>query len=185
MVKLLKFLQWQQPAKRWILKSPHHMEFLKLADEHFKEITFLWTHRDVERSIPSFLSMVSHSRVIFSDKVSKYDVAAHWVPKTGYMLDKGINFRKNNQKGRTFIDIEYNAFIDDSLKVMKGIYNHDGGMDEILERRILQADNDNPQGKYGIHEYSLADFGLNRDDIRKQTGNYQEYFNGKQEKQPI
>jgi hypothetical protein len=185
MVKLLKFLQWQQPAKRWILKSPHHMEFLDLADEHFHDITFLWTHRDLERSIPSFLSMVSHSRVIFSDNVSKNDVAAHWVPKTGYMLNKGISFRKNNRKNRKFIDIEYAEFLNNSIGELKGIYNHDGGMDETLEKKILQADNDNPQGKYGIHEYSLADFGLTENDIRRQSINYQEYFNGKQKEQPI
>jgi hypothetical protein len=129
--------------------------------------------------------MVSHSRVIFSDEVSKYDVAAHWVPKTGYMLNKGIYYRKSNQNNRKFIDIQYHEFINDSLEVMKGIYDHSGGMDEILEKRILQADKDNPQGKYGIHEYSLADFGLTEEDIRKQTSNYQEFFNGKQEEQPI
>jgi len=181
MVKLMKFLQWQQPAKRWILKSPHHMEFLDLADKHFEDITFLWTHRDVNRSIPSFLSMVSHSRVIFSDKVDKQVVADHWVNKTGYMLEKGINFRKSNPNNRKFIDIHYDEFIKDSIGVMRNIYNHTGGMDENLEAKIKLANDENPPGKYGIHEYSLGDFGLSEEDINRQTNTYQEFFHGRKE----
>ena len=68
--KLMKLLQWQRPAKRWILKSPHHLEFLDIADKTFGELHFLWTHRDPCVSIPSFLSMMSHSRALFSDDVS-------------------------------------------------------------------------------------------------------------------
>ena len=57
MVKLLKLLQWQQPGKRWILKTPHHLEFLPQAKKYFGDVQFIWTHRDVNESIPSFLSM--------------------------------------------------------------------------------------------------------------------------------
>jgi len=185
MVKLMKFLQWQQPAKRWILKSPHHMEFMEQADKHFEDVTFLWTHRDVNRSIPSFLSMVSHSRVIFSDQVDKHVVAKHWVRKTGYMLEKGINFRKGNPNERRFIDIHYNHFIHNSLDVMTNIYDHAGAMDAKLEAKIKLANEKNPQGKYGVHEYSLADFGLTENNIKLNTKTYQDYFNGKSEEQSI
>ena len=177
MIKLLKFLQWQQPARRWILKSPHHMEFLEQADKHFNDVTFLWTHRDATRSVPSFLSMVSHSRVIFSDKVDKHDVAQHWVRKTGYMLDKGVSFRKDNPNRREFIDIHYDHFINNSMDVMRSIYRDE--MDIDLEQKIEKADQENPQGKYGVHEYSLGDFGLTESDIIKSTQSYQDYFNGK------
>ncbi len=95
-VKLLKLLQYQRPAKRWVLKSPHHMEFLDLANRHFGRVHFIWTHRNILESLPSFISMVAHSQTIFSDQVSLDRVARHWVKKTGYMLSKGIEFRKAN-----------------------------------------------------------------------------------------
>ena len=81
-VKLLKYLQVQRPGKRWVLKSPHHMEFLDLAQRHFGDVQFIWTHRDLGESLPSFLSMVAHSRAIFSDRVTAEQVAGHWVRKT-------------------------------------------------------------------------------------------------------
>jgi len=33
--KLLKLLQWQRPGKRWVLKSPHHLEFLGLMEKYY------------------------------------------------------------------------------------------------------------------------------------------------------
>jgi hypothetical protein len=86
--RLMRFLQWQQPGKRWILKSPHHLEFLPLVEKYYGEACFLWTHRDLTECIPSFLSMVCHSRAIFSDHVLVEDVVSHWVRKTSYMLEK-------------------------------------------------------------------------------------------------
>ncbi len=69
-IKLLKLLQCQRPAKRWILKSPHHLEFMNLIAGKIPEVRFFWTHRNPLESIPSFMSMMAHSRSIFSDKVS-------------------------------------------------------------------------------------------------------------------
>jgi len=185
-VKLLKLLQWQKPAKRWVLKSPHHLEFLPLVHKFFPDVRFLWTHRDVHRSIPSFLSMMAHSRMIFSNNVSLQGVAGHWVRKSGYMLNKGLDFRTSDHKEGLFTDIFYNDFLDDSLKSLRKIYNNYGGISEELAERFRQAEILNPPGKYGVHEYKTGDFGLSRDDIDKHTAEYQNFINdlsyGKQEK---
>ena len=53
--KLLKFLQWINPAKRWVLKTPHHLEFPHLIEKHFGKVHFLWPHRELQESVPSFL----------------------------------------------------------------------------------------------------------------------------------
>ncbi|MEA3479732.1 MAG: sulfotransferase, partial [Bacteroidota bacterium] len=174
MIKLLKFLQWQRPAKRWILKSPHHMEFLDIADKNFENISFLWTHRDVKHSVPSFLSMVSHSRVIFSDKVNNQTVAKHWVRKTAYMLEKGVRFRNANSNQRDFKDIFYDDFINNPMEILGNIYQDYGGINEELSSRLIHANEVNPQGKYGIHEYALSDFGLAHNDILLTTSSYHE-----------
>jgi hypothetical protein len=96
LVKLMKLLQWQRPGKRWILKSPHHLEFTDQIDRHFDDVHFLWTHRDVTECIPSFISMAAHSRVIFSDNADGNAIARHWIRKTGFMLQKGLDYRLKN-----------------------------------------------------------------------------------------
>ncbi|MGE5423929.1 MAG: sulfotransferase, partial [Syntrophothermus sp.] len=68
-IKLLKLLQWQRPARRWILKSPHHLEFAEIISKNFGDVHFLWPHRNIYESIPSFLSMVTYTNMIFSDNI--------------------------------------------------------------------------------------------------------------------
>ena len=176
MVKLLKLLQWQCPGKRWILKSPHHLEFTHLIDRHFDEVHFLWTHREVTECIPSFISMASHSRVIFTDRVDGHEIARHWVRKTGYMLHKGLEYRLQNERKNQFTDIIYNDLKDSSEMVLTRIYSLDGGITPELLNKFQWAEHENPMGKYGIHEYDLDDFGISKEDILKATEEYRSFL---------
>jgi hypothetical protein len=175
MIKLLKLLQWQRPAKRWVLKTPHHMEFLALASKHFKDIHFIWTHRNVYDSIPSFLSMVAYSRALFSNEVNAEQVAEHWVRKTGFMLDKGLEFRNNGNK-HIITDVDYKELIKDALAVVRKIYANQGDrVTPELEDTFQNANAENPQGKYGKHVYLLSDFGIDDRYLDEFTVNYQKF----------
>lgn len=173
--KLMKFLQWQRPAKRWVLKTPHHLEFLDLATKYFNDVQFVWTHRDALEAIPSFLSMVSYSRILFSDKVEPYDVAQHWVKKIGYMTSQAIDFRNKNKEAK-FIDVSYLDLIQDSLPIMKRIYNARGiEINSELEETFRNTEQINPKGKYGVHKYKVEDFGIDQQFITDQTDHYQKF----------
>lgn len=175
MVKLLKLLQWQRPARRWILKSPHHLEFPDLIDKHFEDVHFLWTHREVTECIPSFISMVAHSRVIFSDEVDGSEVARHWIRKTGYMLQKGLEYRLKVPGKSQFTDVFYEDLRDKAQEALTEIYIHDGGITPELLSTFRRVEKENPMGKYGIHEYHLEDFGVTKEDILNETRNYREF----------
>jgi len=176
-VKLLKFLQWQRPAKRWILKSPHHLEFLHLVDKYYGKVRYLWTHRRLEEAIPSFLSMVSHSRMIFSNDVRLEDVASHWVRKTGFILGKGYEYRNKASLNGRFSDINYEIFSKDPFPVLKELYSGLGGISEAQMQRFLQTEYNNPQGKYGRHLYTPGDFGLTEAEILRFVDGYEHFHN--------
>ncbi len=169
--KLMKLLQWQRPAKRWILKSPHHLEFLNIADKTFGELHFLWTHRDPCISIPSFLSMMSHSRALFSNDVSLEKVADHWVKKSTFILNKGIEYRKAQPQDR-FHDINYYDLVDNAGSILEEIYKGLGGIPDELMQQFIRTELENPPRKYGVHQYSLGDFGLSKEDIEKRIVAY-------------
>jgi len=175
-VKLLKLLQWQNPGKRWILKSPHHLEFPELIEKHFGEVHFLWTHRTVYESIPSFLSMVASSRLIFSDQFDLTTLSRHWLRKSGYMLEKMMEFRKKPHNEEKFTDIFYEEAVRDPMPGLTRIYGKNGGLSSDLKRRFEQADQQNPFRKYGVHTYSLNDFGLTEKDIDAVTNTYREFL---------
>jgi len=174
MVKLLKLLQWQRPGKRWVLKTPHHLEFLDLVDKYFGDVQYIWTHRNIYESIPSFLSMVAYSRVMFSGKVDKHEVAGHWVRKNGYMLKKALDFIKDDHHSERFTHIRYKNLVEDAMGVMERIYADRGEqISPALKKLFEKANQKNGQGKYGQHIYSLKDFGIDEAYIDKYTNEYQ------------
>ncbi len=173
--KLMKLLQWQKPAKRWILKSPHHLEFMHLADKVFGDVKFLWTHRDPCVSIPSFLSMMSHSWALFSDDVSLEKVARHWVRKSTFILEKGIEYRKKNEQA-DFLDIQYEDLVQNSRRILEQIYKNEGGIPKNLMQLFKETEADNPSQKYGIHQYSLKDFDLTKEDIAGRIVQYMKFI---------
>jgi hypothetical protein len=174
-VQLLKLLQYQRPAKRWVLKSPHHMEFLDLAKSHFGQVHFIWTHRNIFESLPSFISMVAHSQTIFSDQVSLDMVARHWVKKTGYMLSKGIEFRKTNP-GAKFTDVFYGDIVASPMSVLGEIYRNGLSISPELYQIFLDTDRQNAPNRYGTHKYNLQDFNLDSDELNKTTGIYSDFL---------
>ncbi|MCD4730182.1 MAG: sulfotransferase, partial [Bacteroidales bacterium] len=172
--KLMKFLQWQRPAKQWVLKTPHHLEFLDLAEKYFEDVQFIWTHRNVQEAIPSFLSMVAYSRVLFSNEVDSNEVAQHWVKKIGYMLNRAMEYRDKNNHIKRFIDISYQELVKDSHTVMERVYgNRNMEITDELKQIFVNSEQINPKGKYGIHKYKLADFSIDADFIDKHTREYQ------------
>ncbi len=174
--KLLKFMQWKKPAKRWVLKTPHHLEFPDLIEKYFGEVHYLWPHRRIYESVPSFLSMVTYNHMIFSNHVDEKRIAAHWVRKTGYMLDKALDYRARDNNPARFTDIYYDDLIRNSEKELSRIYSLDGGLTPELITRFGIHEQDHPHRKYGTHHYSLADFGLTEADIDKYTSRYQKFI---------
>jgi hypothetical protein len=174
MVKLLKLLQWQRPAKRWVLKTPHHLEFLDLAKKYFGDVQFIWTHRDIHEAIPSFLSMVAHSRILFSNDVDANEVARHWVRKIGYMLSRAMDFRLKNSENVFINDVLYKNLVNDSKSVLSKIYqNQNLEITPELQMIFENTEKSNPRGKYGFHKYAHGDFGIDRDFIDRFTMPYQ------------
>lgn len=175
--KLLRFLQWQRPGKRWVLKTPHHLEFPDLVLKHFGDVQFVWTHRDVLEAIPSFLSMVAYSRGLFSNSIDIDEIAKHWVRKIGFMLERAMSFRSADDHYKRFVDVHFSELISDSQSVLSKIYSHrHQSISPSLEKCFIQNEKNNPKGKYGAHQYAVTDFGITNDFILKETNAYQKFY---------
>ena len=111
--KVLRILHWQRPGSTWVLKTPHHMEYLDVFLKVFPGATVIQTHRDPRKTIPSFCSMVAHARGILSDRVDPGEIAGHWCRKTRRMVDMAMQTRAKTDPGR-FIDVSYYDLVDGS-----------------------------------------------------------------------
>ncbi len=176
--KILQVLCWQHPGRCWVLKTPHHMEYLNVFLKVFPGATVVQTHRDPRKALPSFCSMVAHGRAIFSDHVDPKEIARHWCRKTHRMVELTLQTRAEANPGR-FVDVSYYDLIKDPMTQLHRIHGQAGiNFGSEAMRKAEQYTNAHPQNRFGKHAYRLGDFGLNEDMI-------EEYFSGYREKHAI
>ena len=173
---LLQILQWQRPGKHWVLKTPHHLEYLDVLLKVFPEATVVQTHRDPQKSVVSFCSMVAHGRGIFSDRVHTREIAAHWVAKTRRLVERAIAVRDSADADR-FLDVSYHDLLADPISQLRRLYTRSGIAFGDRALRAAQATaRNNVQHRYGRHAYALQSFGLTRDSIERCFGFYREKY---------
>lgn len=167
--RLLRVLTWQQPGRRWVLKTPEHLEHLDALLRVFPEATVVWTHRDPLATMASFCSMVAHGRGVFSDHVDAHEVGQHWLRKVRRMGLRALDVRTRHPE--RFVDVAYEDLVRDPMGQIERIY---AAMGEPLTDRARAAmqrlDARNVQHRHGVHRYALEDFGLTRDDVDRELG---------------
>ena len=109
----------------WVLKTPHHLEYLDVILAVFRDVSVVQTHRDPKKSIPSFCSMVAHATGLWSDRVDPQEIAAHWMRKTLRMIERSMNVRKTSPDG-VFVDVLYRDLVADPIGALRTVYRSAG-----------------------------------------------------------
>mmetsp|Transcript_24758 Transcript_24758/g.38579 ORF Transcript_24758/g.38579 Transcript_24758/m.38579 type:complete len:228 (-) Transcript_24758:114-797(-) len=167
--KILQFLQWSDkrlgyPKRRFLLKTPEHLDHFNDLITCFPDARFVYSHRNVLESVPSFLSLIAHGWAVFSDSVEIDHVVKHWLPKLKRMCERTIEFRKENDE--KFIDIHYKEFLNDPIDFMKKISRRlDVEFGDEEEKSLDLWIKNNAQHKNGKHIYSAEQFGLTKEEI--------------------
>ncbi|HEY2773562.1 MAG TPA: sulfotransferase [Candidatus Binatia bacterium] len=173
---LLRVLAHQHGPRRFVLKTPHHLEYLDVLRRVFPGVRVVQTHRDPTRTLASFCSMVWHGRGIFSDDVDAREVGAHWSRKIGRMLERSLDVREA-AADEGFVDVSYYDLIGDPLPTVQALYDRLGLPFTTPVRGRMQTTREgNPQHKYGTHRYSLGDFGLSAAGIEPLLARYRQRF---------
>ena len=171
---LLKVLLLGRQEAYWVLKSPHHAEYLALILKLFPQACVVLTHRDPLVATPSFLSMVAHGRGLSSDLVEPDAIAAHWVAKIERLMRRVLTVRAGADASR-FIDVSYYDLVKDPMRELARVYER-AGIALTSEARASAAATSraNPQYRHGRHRYDLASFGLSRERLDERLGFYRQ-----------
>jgi hypothetical protein len=170
MARALKALQWQRAplgdaqqsgdAWRWVLKTPHHLEWLDELPKVLEDPLIVWTHRAPTEVVGSFCSMIAHGRGVFSDHVDPIDIGRSWLRKGKRMVERAMEARVRLGDANV-IDVKYKELIEDPLSVVRSIEERAGlGWDRDVEGRIRRAMAVEKKDRHGVHRYSLEAFGL-------------------------
>ncbi len=169
---MLKLMLFARQETCWVIKSPHHAEYLDVVLKVFPQAHVVLTHRDPLVATPSFLSMVAHGWGLSSDIIDTSEIASHWVAKIERMMRHVLTVRKTADPAR-FIDIAYDDLVQDPLHELARIYKRVGITFDDAARKSAEATlRTNTQHRYGRHRYTLESFGISRDALDERFGFY-------------
>ena len=82
----LKALQFLRGGRRWLLKSPQHLEQLPVLAQVFPGVAVVCTHRDPVPVALSMVAMLTYSARMHRSAVPVEEIAAGWIDRLELML---------------------------------------------------------------------------------------------------
>ena len=177
---MLQLIQWQdiqqgQQPRRWVLKTPAHLEQMDVLLKVFPDARIIQTHRDPMKTVGSYSSMLAHGQGVFTDQVDAQAIARHWLLKNAAALKKTQQVRTENPQA--FVDVYYEMLMRDPQVEVEQVYRF-AGIEMTAEARAAMqaAQQSNRKDKHGRHRYRLEDFGLDEQQVREAYADYLSAF---------
>ncbi|MGU3500530.1 sulfotransferase family protein [Mycobacterium sp. C31M] len=172
----LKALQFLRGGRRWVLKSPQHLEQIGVLDAVFPDVVVCFTHRDPVPVAVSMIAMITYSARMYTDRVDVPGIAAAWVDRLGNLLDACVRQRDNIGPDRS-LDIRFDGFMADELGTAERLYGLAGeSFDAPVRSAITGYLQGHQRGRLGRVATSAQMFGLDEDDLRQRFAGYTQRF---------
>lgn len=173
--RLIQLLLWQRPG-RYLGKTPHYQENLDVLFDVFPDGKVIHTHRDPRKVVPSFASMMAHTGALLTEEVDGAAVGRRVADQMANSVERAIVARHSVGEGQV-LDVHYHDLVGDTMGTMRKIYDFLGlAWSDAAVARMERWVGENPQHKYGRHRYTLADFGLDGDELDERFKAYRERF---------
>ena len=135
------------------------------------------THRDPLEVIPSLCSLCKLDREIFTDRPDKKAIGGHWFPRLRDAVSGAMETRGADPDSGRYLDIDYRQLVADPITTVREIYQRHGyPLSPEFEVGMRECLVQNRQHKHGKHLYSLAEYGLDEDQVNQGFAEYRERF---------
>jgi Sulfotransferase family len=174
--RLLQTLQWLRGPRRWVLKSPQHLDQLGPLLAVFPDVQLVHTHRDPVRVIASMCTMLAYGLRMQSARVDPAAVGRVWSARLVRMLDASARDR-DRVPVEQVADLHFGDFLRDEVGAALRVCERAGLVaDASVRLHFEQYQAANPRGRHGTIDYRLADFGLDAAPLRARLRPYVERF---------
>ena len=176
LVTSLKALQFLRGGRRWVLKSPQHLEQLPVLNAVMPGVIVVFTHRDPVPVALSMIAMVTYAERMHRDSVDVAGAARTWIDRLEQLLGACVRDRGVIPADRS-LDIRFDEFMADERGVAESIYRVAG---EEYTDDIRSAVSDylraHRRGRHGRVHTSAQMFGLDPDELRDRFASYSAKF---------
>ncbi len=163
--RFLQLLQADAPGV-WNLKMPSHSLYLRTLLKVYPDARLIWTHRDPLTATSSFCSLIKTGHRSFMGVIDREWIGQNMPFQAVQHAERIMNFRDDVGESRV-IDVHYADLMREPIATMRKLYTALGDpFTPEAEARMRVWLADNPQGKFGRHEYKLAEYGRSVDEIR-------------------
>ena len=170
--RVLKLLQWGEPARPWRLKTPAHVLFLPYLDRAFPDARFVMTHRDPTDVILSVAGVYADIAGGFTDDLDLAYLGALNVEHWSVGMDRALAFRDGGADER-FYDIDFRAMQADPIGEVRGLYAWLGEpVSDEFEAGMRRWWAQNAENREPASAAGPATFGLDLDQVRPRFADY-------------
>jgi hypothetical protein len=176
--RFLQHLQWRCRGERWVVKAPAHLFGFEALFRTYPDAGVILTHRDPLEVVPSMASLHTTLRSTFSDAVDPVRTGAEATRRWADGIGRALAARDAGcAPPAQFLDVWYTDLVRDPIGAVRGVYRHfDLPFAAPLEERMRRFLAENPKDKHGRHQYTLGQFGLDRDEELARYRAYRERF---------
>jgi hypothetical protein len=168
--RVLQILQ-STNSGRWVLKMPSDSLFIRTLFATFPDAKVIWTHRDPYAALASSMSMRGTSRPAFNKDAGVAYMQERFPLQLALHLARPLEMSR--ERPRDIYHLYYDDLIRDPLAQMKKVYAWLGDDWTAAAQAGMQAWlAANPQGRFGKHSYSLADWGLSKRKLEPYFADY-------------
>jgi hypothetical protein len=172
----LKALQFLRGGRRWLLKSPQHLEQLPVLAQVFPGVAVVCTHRDPVPVALSMVAMLTYSARMHRSSVPVAEIAAGWIDRLELMLASLARDREVIAPERS-IDVTFEDFMADELGVAERVYGLVGEpVTDDARTAIADYLARHQRGRLGRVVTSCEMFGLDEDELHARFAPYVSRF---------
>ena len=169
--RFLQLLQADAPGT-WNLKMPSHALWLETLLATYPDARLVWAHRDPFTATSSFCSILSMAHMGYTGKVDHEWLGEDCSYQAVLHLDRIMDTREKLGHDR-IVDVHYADVTRDPMGAVRKLYADLGDTLTPEAEAAMQAWlDDNPQGKFGKHEYQLDQYGLSVESLAPRFERY-------------
>jgi hypothetical protein len=173
---VLQHLQAHGPAGRWTLKSPFHAFALSEFIAEYPDAMFVQTHRDPIELMPSMSGLYSTIRGENPGDPARNDTGQELLSLWGTGLQRCLAARRDPAVDARVFDVSQRAMIADPFGTLHSVYDHFGLEFSAEAERGARAWLEHPAQHMSSVKFTLADFGLDPDQVEVAFGGYRHRF---------